>query len=199
MAGMTATWPKSIFGSNPITSCRRQKFGRNCATIRTSPAPSSSGGLICIPARIIPLPRARCIRPMAAKFLTSTPGPSLCAPKLNRTWANFLSQPFGVLPLESILLEDQLKDPGSLFNFTCSLIDIVKKHMAFGEGDFSWATCANTAIATYYRLVFQCTNQRNFPDRTEPVRGGPGSGDPAACDNAAGADRPAQREGIPGF
>jgi maltose alpha-D-glucosyltransferase / alpha-amylase len=46
---------------------------------------------------------------------------------------------------------DQLEDSGSLLNFTCKLISIIKAHMAFGEGEFNWATCENTAIATYFR------------------------------------------------
>jgi maltose alpha-D-glucosyltransferase / alpha-amylase len=48
-------------------------------------------------------------------------------------------------------VEDQMKDPGSLYNFICNLVDTVKKHMAFGEGDFAWANCENPAIATYFR------------------------------------------------
>ena len=52
---------------------------------------------------------------------------------------------------EPVNVAAQMKDPDSLFNFTCKLIAIVKQHMAFGEGNFEWARCENTAIATYFR------------------------------------------------
>ncbi len=45
----------------------------------------------------------------------------------------------------------EVDDPGSLFNFIRSLIDKVKRYKAFGEGDFTWAECENTAIAAYFR------------------------------------------------
>ncbi len=45
----------------------------------------------------------------------------------------------------------QTSDPHSLFRLISSLIQIVKAHMAFGEGDFTWADCDNKAIAAYFR------------------------------------------------
>jgi maltose alpha-D-glucosyltransferase/alpha-amylase len=46
---------------------------------------------------------------------------------------------------------DQQADPDSLLNFICRLIAIQKAHLAFGEGEFNWASCDNTAIAAYFR------------------------------------------------
>lgn len=49
-------------------------------------------------------------------------------------------------------VEDEMQDPGSLLHFISGLIKTNKAHMAFGEGDFDWAACENTAIAAYYRI-----------------------------------------------
>jgi maltose alpha-D-glucosyltransferase / alpha-amylase len=48
-------------------------------------------------------------------------------------------------------VESQIDDPNSLLNFTRKCIALVKEHMAFGEGEFNWASVDNTAIAAYYR------------------------------------------------
>jgi maltose alpha-D-glucosyltransferase / alpha-amylase len=48
-------------------------------------------------------------------------------------------------------VESQMDDPDSLLNFTRKCIRIVKEHMAFGEGEFNWASVDNTAIAAYFR------------------------------------------------
>jgi len=48
-------------------------------------------------------------------------------------------------------VQDQENDPNSLLNFTRKLIRTVKTHMAFGEGDFTWADCPNAAVAAYFR------------------------------------------------
>lgn len=52
---------------------------------------------------------------------------------------------------QEVNVEYQIQDPDSLLNFICKLIGIVKEHMAFGEGEFNWAACDNTAVAAYYR------------------------------------------------
>jgi maltose alpha-D-glucosyltransferase/alpha-amylase len=48
-------------------------------------------------------------------------------------------------------VEDQRADQNSLFHFTRRMIAINKAHLAFGEGDFRWADCENTAVAAYFR------------------------------------------------
>ncbi len=48
-------------------------------------------------------------------------------------------------------VEDQRSDPKSMLRFTTKLIGINKAHQAFGEGDFAWAECENTAVAAYFR------------------------------------------------
>lgn len=48
-------------------------------------------------------------------------------------------------------VEDQWEEPNSLLNFITRLIGLQKEHLAFGEGEFNWASCDNMAIAAYYR------------------------------------------------
>lgn len=48
-------------------------------------------------------------------------------------------------------VEREMQDPDSLLNFIAQLIKVNRAHMAFGEGDFEWAPCENTAVAVYYR------------------------------------------------
>ncbi len=50
---------------------------------------------------------------------------------------------------------DQTADPDSLLNFVRRLIRLVKEHMAFGEGGFSWVKANNDAIAAYTRIYEQ--------------------------------------------
>jgi len=81
-------------------------------------------------------------------------------------WANTLNARFSEAPPDQLYapvintppyspaevnVEDQLEDPNSLLNLTRKLISTIKSFMAFGEGEFHWAPCENTAIATYFR------------------------------------------------
>ena len=59
-------------------------------------AANCSGGIICIPPRIIPSRRARCIPPMAARFLIFIRGHIPFAARSKRNSANFRSRLFGV-------------------------------------------------------------------------------------------------------
>ncbi len=52
---------------------------------------------------------------------------------------------------EHVNVMDQEKDPTSLLSFIKKLIATTKQHLAFGEGEFNWATCDNIAVAAYYR------------------------------------------------
>jgi maltose alpha-D-glucosyltransferase / alpha-amylase len=81
-------------------------------------------------------------------------------------WNNGPNAGFSSAPPESLYLpvvdtppfspaevnvEDQLGNPDSLLTFTRKCISLVKEHMAFGEGEFNWASVDNTAIAAYFR------------------------------------------------
>jgi len=59
------------------------------AACRTSPARNFSGGSTCIPARIIPSRRARCIPPMAGSFSTSIHSRGRSAMRSSATSASF--------------------------------------------------------------------------------------------------------------
>lgn len=68
-------------------------------------------------------------------------------------------------------VENQQKDPGSMWNTIRHMIAIRKQHHAFGWGDFEWIDCNNDQIAAYRRtysgetiLVFQ-----NLGDQTQNI------------------------------
>lgn len=68
-------------------------------------------------------------------------------------------------------VENQQKDPGSMWNTIRHMIAIRKQHHAFGWGDFEWIDCDNNQIAAYRRtyngetiLVFQ-----NLGDQTQNI------------------------------
>ncbi len=51
----------------------------------------------------------------------------------------------------NVNVEDELKDPGSLLNFIMKLITANQQYPAFAVGEFSWASCENLSVLTYYR------------------------------------------------
>lgn len=63
---------------------------------------------------------------------------------------------------DEINIQDQERDPASLYNHVRRLIQIVKGRMAFGEGDFRWAECENPAIAAYFRAYQDESRQENL-------------------------------------
>lgn len=70
-----------------------------------------------------------------------------------------------------VSVENQQKDPGSMWNTIRHMIAIRKQHHAFGWGDFEWINCNNDQIAAYRRtyngetiLVFQ-----NLGDQTQNI------------------------------
>jgi len=63
---------------------------------------------------------------------------------------------------QEVNVESQIQDPDSLLNFICKLVGIVKEHMAFGEGEFHWAACDNTAVAAYYRTYDDPEHRENL-------------------------------------
>jgi maltose alpha-D-glucosyltransferase/alpha-amylase len=56
---------------------------------------------------------------------------------------------------EVVNVADQRNDPGSLLAFTRKLIGIMKEHMAFGEGGFTWVEAGSDGVAAYNRIYGQ--------------------------------------------
>jgi maltose alpha-D-glucosyltransferase / alpha-amylase len=91
---------------------------------------------------------------------TSAPQGGFSTAPVEKFYSPLISTP-PYSPAE-VNVADQLDDPNSLFNFICGLVSIVKKHMAFGEGDFAWASCENSAVAAYYRSYRNATTDESF-------------------------------------